>query len=1301
MLTDQGGRHRASAMAVPLALMFWATLPGLAPSGAQAQPFADGACTVSVLNQSAYVQSDGSWLVPNVPSNMGPVRARLNCVQNGQTLSGASGFFTIVPNQVSAINPVAPGAAPATPASLSLAAPAASLTGAGQTLQLAAVAGFPDGSTADVTAASAGTVYLSTNPQVASVSADGLVTAHLSGKVLVTALHEAILSSVVLSVVLSGSTVGDGIPDDWKVAHGLDPNDPNVALEDPDHDGLTNLEEYQHGTDPHNPDTDGDGLSDGDEVHVYHTNPLLWDTDGDGISDGVEVKTGSDPLDPTSFNLALALSSISVDPSALTMVFNTVLGDASRQLRATGNVIDGRTIDMFRPLYHTSLASSDLTVANFGAEPGRVYAGQSGTATVTVSNSGHAASTAVTVQAFAPTALAFLPIPGFANGVDVAGSYAYVAAGATGLYVVDVSNLRAPFVAGSVDTPGNANWVRVAGSYAYVADGPAGLEVIDVSAPAHPAIVSHLKLPGDAINLAVRPGLVYVVMGAAGLAIVDVSSPTQPRLLGSVVLPNTPSGVDVAGTLAVVAAELGLGVEIVDVSNPAAPVLVGATATRGRYNSGANDVVVRGHLAYVADGGLLQPGGIVVVDFADPANPVVVDASSSQQFGLTSIALDGRLALASDYFFVNAVPIFDVGQVPLVYRGVLDFSQAPSFREDNGTGIAVEGGAVFLTGSLELLPGKGRVGDTGLHIGLYRVSEGTGTNPTPPTVAIDDPSASAPLLERTQATVTVEAHDEIRVDSVQISMNGAVLATVYKPPFQARFTVPATANVTLGAVATNLFDVSTTAQPLTVAVTPNPPPVVSLLLPAAGKTVIAGTDLPIAAEASSRQAVTRVEFYVNGALDRTLTYPPYNYGYTVPLGATQVSVTAIAYDAFGGSLPAGPVAVTVVADQPPTAAVLQPLDGSQLIAGSQPAFAIVAGVSDDVRVGEVRFFVNGAQVGDLFGPPFAVPFTVPGAGQDLRIHVTAIDNSGLSTTSPDVTVHVVPDPGTTVNGRVTDGNGAPVSGATVTVLVGGAAITATTGADGTFSIAQIPAAQGDLFVGASGTVGGCPAQGGFDVAVPPVAGGSTDVGAIVIVAASAQTTTVTGVVLGTDGQGLAGVTITVSSYDLADSATVTSAAGGTYTAPGFPARSWPVYVEAVATAGGVTLYGAPSVGLLPVANGATTMATFQLQPYPYTGADPLTTVTGRVNNLDGSPAAGAQVVIDLGYAELIATTGADGAFTVSGVPTLQGTIKLGASLHGCTLFNTDLPTSVNSLNAGGVTDVGVLTLVPDSGPVHS
>ncbi len=43
-------------------------------------------------------------------------------------------------------------------------------------------------------------------------------------------------------------------------------------------------------------DSDGDGLTDEDEVSNYRTDPRLTDTDGDGYSDGVEVQNGSDPL---------------------------------------------------------------------------------------------------------------------------------------------------------------------------------------------------------------------------------------------------------------------------------------------------------------------------------------------------------------------------------------------------------------------------------------------------------------------------------------------------------------------------------------------------------------------------------------------------------------------------------------------------------------------------------------------------------------------------------------------------------------------------------------------------------------------------------------------------------------------------------------------------------------------------------------------------------------------------------------------------------------------------------------------
>lgn len=44
-------------------------------------------------------------------------------------------------------------------------------------------------------------------------------------------------------------------------------------------------------------DTDGDGLSDGRESFVWHTDPAIADTDGDGWGDGMEVAVGFSPTD--------------------------------------------------------------------------------------------------------------------------------------------------------------------------------------------------------------------------------------------------------------------------------------------------------------------------------------------------------------------------------------------------------------------------------------------------------------------------------------------------------------------------------------------------------------------------------------------------------------------------------------------------------------------------------------------------------------------------------------------------------------------------------------------------------------------------------------------------------------------------------------------------------------------------------------------------------------------------------------------------------------------------------------------
>ncbi|UCC92976.1 MAG: DUF4129 domain-containing protein [Thermoplasmata archaeon] len=128
-------------------------------------------------------------------------------------------------------------------------------------------------------------------------------------------------------------TDGDGLYDADEVT--TDPTIPDTdkdlipdkgevgAVRDSDNDGLPDAVEresvYMDGsTDPFNPDTDGDGLTDGQEDANRNgrrdgndptdrnsdwrrggeTDPTRWDTDGGGASDRAERWMGRDPLDP-------------------------------------------------------------------------------------------------------------------------------------------------------------------------------------------------------------------------------------------------------------------------------------------------------------------------------------------------------------------------------------------------------------------------------------------------------------------------------------------------------------------------------------------------------------------------------------------------------------------------------------------------------------------------------------------------------------------------------------------------------------------------------------------------------------------------------------------------------------------------------------------------------------------------------------------------------------------------------------------------------------------------------------------
>jgi len=112
--------------------------------------------------------------------------------------------------------------------------------------------------------------------------------------------------------MLTNDTDEDGIPDFMEMQLFLtdpfkkdsDENGTDDGYEDADEDGLTNLQEIAISLNPVLKDTDGDGLTDGDELNKYSTNPFDPDSDRDGATDKWELDNGYDPkVAETSFDI--------------------------------------------------------------------------------------------------------------------------------------------------------------------------------------------------------------------------------------------------------------------------------------------------------------------------------------------------------------------------------------------------------------------------------------------------------------------------------------------------------------------------------------------------------------------------------------------------------------------------------------------------------------------------------------------------------------------------------------------------------------------------------------------------------------------------------------------------------------------------------------------------------------------------------------------------------------------------------------------------------------------------------------
>ncbi len=989
-------------------------------------------CVVSVLNRTTAVNRDGTWILPTVPANFGPVRVRASCVRGGVTLFGQSELFSLGSAQSLTVPHIILGNVSAVPQSIRITAPAARLTEPGQGTQLTVSAIYQGGTTVDITAASTGTLYRVSNPAIANVSASGLVAAVGSGSAIVQALNEGAQGIFAVSVVLTTDSDNDGIPDDAELRLGLNPRDRTDALLDPDQDGLTNLQEFQPGTNINSPDTDTDGLTDGQEVLRYGTNAILADTDGDLVPDGVEVQTGSEPLSAASVFLDKALASLEVSPASFALSVDAIEQQASQQLAVLGRLIDGRTtINLTSTQTGTSYLSSDLTICNFGAPDGNVFAGSGGSCTITIANSGHTATATAVVTGFTPVPLSFVAIPGYANNVAVNGNYAYVAAGSGGLRIVDVSNRNAPTVVASTALVGNANDVKVLGNTAYVAAGTAGLHIVDVTNPLAPQLVRTVTLPGVAWDVVVSAGIAYVAAGSSGLQLIDVSNPSNPISRGALALPGTVKGVavDPVRRVAVVVGTAGLFT--VGIANPGAPTLLASL----NYGGDPRDVALRGDFAFVAD----FTRSLSAVDILNPSAPVYRSSTPTTLGGfLQDVATSGDFALGADVFFTNGVPIVDIGSAPGLFpRFILNFptGDARGFRDDNATGIAVDGAYVYFTAAQGIAE-NGVTGDTRLYVGHYRsLNDIRGV---PPVLSITAPAQGTTVIEGSVIPVQVTATDDVGVAAVSFLVDGAPAFTGTTEPYQFGVRVPAgVSRLTLGATAVDLGGNSAAATDVILNVIPdtgttvtgravdaalNPLP--GLTATAVGLSAITGSDgrfaIPGVPTASGNITV-----YVTGVSGGTLRSGVSGAVAPVTGGTTSVGdiVTAVGpvlvnFESIPGMTAQGNFSGQIV----PLAARL----GTQLQTSTGVRFNSTAAYVALVRlgVGHAASGING--IGGVnavnalqYSAPTVVTFSVPGSPSTPAVTDFVSIRADRFPGSGSMTMQAF-DPGGTLIGSVTD-----------------------------------------------------------------------------------------------------------------------------------------------------------------------------------------------------------------------------------------------------------------------------------------
>lgn len=298
------------------------------------------------------------------------------------------------------------------------------------------------------------------------------------------------------------------------------------------------------------------------------------------------------------------------------------------------------------------------------------------------------------------------------------------------------------------------------------------------------------------------------------------------------------------------------------------------------------------------------------------------------------------------------------------------------------------------------------------------VPTGTGENcanppdTTPPVVSVTTPANGATVSGSTAINAT--ATDDVGISKVEFYVDSVLRATdtttAYSTTFNMSSLTPGSHTIHARAYDTSNNQTNSTVITVTV---PTPPdttaPTVSVTSPTAGATLV-GT-ATMSATASDNVGVTKVEFYVDGALKATDTSSPFTSSLdTTTLTNASHSFTAKAFDAANNNTTSTAVSATVNNPvTPPPDTTLPSVSVSNPTAGSTVTGSISfsATATDNVGVTKVDFIVDGTVVNSDTSAPYDYTLnTTSLTNAQHTFAAKAYDAAGNTRTSTGVTVTI-------------------------------------------------------------------------------------------------------------------------------------------------------------------------------------------------------------------------------------------------------------------------------------------------------